>query len=56
MIINGNVLQAEDGMWLTNGNTFGTVVRLSELDSASNWHEITDAEAQALQEVGDTDG
>lgn len=50
MIINGNELQAEKGMKLTNGHTFGDTVRLSELDSASNWHEITDEEAEKLQE------
>lgn len=49
MIINGNELKAEKGMKLTNGHTFGDTVRLSELDSASNWHEITDEEAEALQ-------
>lgn len=51
MIINGNELKAEKGMKLTNGHTFGDTVSLSELDSADNWHEITDEEAQAFQEV-----
>lgn len=51
MIINGNELKAEKGMKLTNGHTFGDTVRLSENDSADNWHEITDEEAQALQEI-----
>lgn len=44
------VLKADDGMTLTNGDTFGKVVYLSVNDSADNWHEITDEEAQTLQE------
>jgi hypothetical protein len=51
MIIKDNELKAEKGMKLTNGHTFGDTVRLSELDSADNWHEITDEEAEALQEL-----
>ena len=42
MIINGNILQADDGKWLTNGDTFGKTVYLGINDSADNWHEITD--------------
>lgn len=49
-IINGiTVLTADDGMKLTNGNTFGTVVQLGVNDSGSNWYEITVAEAEELQ-------
>ena len=44
------VLKADEGMTLTNGETFGKVVYLGINDSADNWHEITDAEAQAMQE------
>lgn len=50
------VLKAEDGKTLTNGETFGKVVYLGRNDSADNWHEITDEEAQKFQKVGDTDG
>lgn len=50
-------LTATEGKTLTNGETFGTVVFLNKNDSAENWHEITDAEAQALQEQGgESDG
>jgi hypothetical protein len=49
------VLKAEDGYILTNGEAFGKVVYLGKNDSASNWHEITDEEAQALQETEITD-
>ena len=44
-------LTASEGMALTNGEAFGKVVYLGKNDSADNWHEIPDEEAQALQEV-----
>lgn len=53
---NITVLKADEGKTLTNGESFGKVVYLGINDSADNWHEITNAEAQALQEAGDTDG
>lgn len=43
------VLKAEEGYTLTNGETFGKVVYLGVNDSVDNWHEITDEEAEALQ-------
>jgi hypothetical protein len=46
------VLKADEGMTLTNGETFGKVVYLGINDSADNWHEITDEEAEKLQEQG----
>ena len=51
MIINDNVLQADEGMTLTNGEAFGKVVYLGINDSMNNWHEITDEEAEELQKV-----
>lgn len=39
-------LIASDGMVLTNGEAFGKEVFLGTGDSADNWHEITEAEAQ----------
>lgn len=48
------VLKAEEGKTLTNGETFGKVVYLGTNDSAGNWHEITDEEAAASQEMSDT--
>ena len=55
------VLKADEGMTLTNGEAFGKVVYLGINDSASNWHEITDEEAEEMQntdsfEGGDSDG
>lgn len=50
------VLKADEGMMLTNGETFGKVVYLGTNDSADNWHEITDEEAEKLQRTGEGDG
>lgn len=44
-----NVLTAREGYVYTNGETFSTVIRLGIYDSADNWHEITEAEAERLQ-------
>ena len=50
IIENGiNVLTADDGMKLTNGEAFGSTVRLGVHDSESNWYEITEAEAERMQ-------
>lgn len=43
------VLKAEEGYTLTNGEAFGKVVYLGRNDSEDNWYEITDEEAEALQ-------
>lgn len=50
-----NVLIAKEGYVYTNGETFSNIIRLGINDSADNWHEIPDAEAQALQKVEITD-
>ena len=50
-----NVLIAKEGYVYTNGETFSNIIRLGINDSAENWHEITDAEAQALMETEMTD-
>jgi hypothetical protein len=44
-----NVLTAREGYVYTNGETFSTVIRLGVNDSADNWHEITEEEAERLQ-------
>ena len=44
-------LIASDGMTLTNGETYGKEVYLGCNDSADNWQEIPDAEAEELQKV-----
>jgi hypothetical protein len=45
------VLKADEGFYLTNGKTFGKVVYLGKNDSIDNWHEITEAEAERLQNI-----
>lgn len=42
------VLYADEGMVLTNGETYGKQVFLAEGESHDNWREITDSEADAL--------
>ena len=45
-------LKAEDGMVLTNGETYSSVggsVYLSINDSPDNWHEITEEEYNEIQ-------
>ena len=44
-----NVLTAKEGYVYTNGETYSTVIRLGINDSADNWHEITEEEAERLQ-------
>ena len=49
IIENGiTTLRADNGMRLTDGNTFGTIVRLGKEDSGAAWHEITVAEYEAI--------
>ena len=40
MIIEGNVLTADEGKTLTNGETYSEQVYLGIYDSPENWHEI----------------
>ena len=51
MIINDNILKADEGMTLTNGEAFGKTIYLGINDDKSNWREITDIEAEELQKV-----
>ena len=48
MIIDGNRLTPENGMWLSNGQTASQLVLLGVNDSASNWYEITAEEAEGI--------
>lgn len=38
------ILTADEGMYLTNGETYGKTVVLPEGADTSAWHEITEAE------------
>ncbi len=44
-----NVLIAREGYIYTNGETFGYTIRLGANDSADNWHEVPEAEYEAIQ-------
>ena len=48
MTIEGNIITASEGMVLTNGENYATVVRLGDWDSVENWHEITYAEYENI--------
>ena len=41
-------LTATKGMTLTNGEAFGKEIYLGKNDSAENWTEITDTEAEEI--------
>lgn len=49
-LITQRVLTADEGMYLTDGETYGKTVVLPEDADASVWSEITEAEALKLQE------
>ena len=51
MIINDNMLKANEGMTLTNGEAFGKTIYLGINDDKNNWKEITDIEAEELQKI-----
>ena len=48
-LINETTIQAAEGMLLTNGEAFGSIVMLGKNDSIDNWYEITEEEAERLQ-------
>ncbi len=56
IIENQTILKADEGKFLTNGETFAKVVYLGKNDSADNWHEITEEEYNKIiaDEGGDS--
>jgi hypothetical protein len=48
---NQTILKADEGKFLTNGETFGTVVYLAENDSVYNWYEVDEIEAEENEEI-----
>ena len=44
------ILTADEGMYLTNGETYGKTVILPESASADDWYEITDIEYNRIME------
>lgn len=49
IIENQTVLKADEGFYLTNGETFASVVYLGKTDSLENWHEVTEAEKEQAE-------
>lgn len=45
---NQTILKADEGKFLTNGETFANVVYLGKNDSADNWYEITNEEYKQI--------
>ena len=45
------VLTTDEGMRLTDGNSFVSTVRLGKEDDGSGWTEITEAEAEQRMEA-----
>ena len=43
------ILTADEGMYLTNGETYGKTVVLPESVDVTAWHEITEKEYQEKQ-------
>ena len=44
------ILTADDGMHLTNGETYGKTVVLPETANTDDWYEITDIEYNRIME------
>ena len=51
MRVKDRSLYAEDGMVLTDGQSFGKVDVLAVGAAADDWQEITEAEAEAMEPV-----
>lgn len=55
MTINGNRLIPDEGMILTNGQTYSSCVYLGIYDSPANWHEISAEDVPDDQNESDAD-
>jgi hypothetical protein len=42
------ILKADEGMYLTNGETYGKTVVLPEGASVNDWHEINEEEYEKI--------
>ena len=49
------ILTADDGMYLTNGETYGKTVVLPETANTDDWYEITDIEYNRIMESEELD-
>ena len=48
-------LHADEGMWLTDGKTYGKHVKLADGASPDTFYEVTDAEYQKIKAEQDTE-
>lgn len=48
-ILEQRVLTADDGHYLTNGETFGKVITLPVSADVSVWYEVTEAEKERIE-------
>ena len=48
MVQQNNIIEASEGMILTNGNTYAKKVALGKYDNCDNWREITIEEYSSL--------
>ena len=48
-VIKQFILTAEEGHYLTNGETYGTTVILPSAEDVPNWHEITKEAYDAIE-------
>lgn len=46
---NVTILQASDGHWLYNGETFGRAVQLAPIASSDDWWEVTEEEKEEIE-------
>lgn len=60
MTINGNMLVADDGKVLKNGDNYATVIYLGVNDKVDNWSEVDEpdeiTDAEALKIITGTGG
>ena len=49
--IKQTILKADEGMYLTNGETYGKTVILPETANTNDWYEITDIEYNKILEI-----
>ena len=53
--IKQTILTADEGMYLTNGETYGKTVVLPESANTNDWYEITDIEYNRITESEELD-
>ena len=54
-VIKQTILTADEGMYLTNGETYGKTVVVPESANTNEWYEITDIEYNRIVESEELD-